>query len=127
MGSELYILHFFGPRITSAQTSGRPEQKARSSDGLITKKAVDKASETAADGCAAQAARLRRAARPVLGSMMWLPLTSVPEPLKARPRRCMVPGASGQRKDVATPTGQPGLELWGSGPGPKPSAVLVPA
>ncbi len=73
----------------------------------MTMKAVDRASDTAAEGWEAQAARCPPAGSPVLGSRICLPLTSVPDPLRARPRNRKLSGTPAQGQPAPTPTGQP--------------------
>ena len=80
----LNILHFSGPVFTRAQTTGCRPQKPATSSVDMTMKAVERASEAAADGWEAQAAACPAAGRPVRGSTTCAPLTSVPEPLRAR-------------------------------------------
>ena len=70
MAFALNILHFFPGIITRAQASGWLRQKRRTSSVPITRKAVERASDTAAEGCEAQAARWLRAGSPVRGSIM---------------------------------------------------------
>ena len=128
MTPALNILHVLGPVFTRAQTAGCRPQKPATSSVDMTMKAVDRASEAAAEGCEAQAAACPPAGRPVRGSTIWAPLTSVPEPLRARLRRRTRPGP-----DRAPPAGPradgPALIRRRSSPVPGPAAraVLVPA
>ncbi|MCK7522333.1 MAG: hypothetical protein MZV64_33965 [Ignavibacteriales bacterium] len=72
-GPALNILHVSGPVFTRAQTTGCRRPKPATSSVDRTMKAVDRASEAAADGWEAQAAACPAADRPVRGRRCELP------------------------------------------------------